>query len=68
MQDDIDRLVEEKKEQRILKCVRHVNKKLHSAKLAKYNVHFYDKVSSTIDPYDYLNVKPLENKIDIVVG
>ena len=31
-------------------------------------MHFSDKVSSTIDPYDHFNVKPLEYEIDVVVG
>ena len=31
-------------------------------------MHFNDKVSSTIDPYDHFNVKPLEYEIDVVVG
>ena len=77
MQDDIDRLVEEKKRAANFKMCPTFKQetpfsqktcRLWQTKLAKYNVHFYDKVSSTIDPYDYLNVKPLENKIDIVVG
>ena len=31
-------------------------------------MHFDGKVSSTIDPYDHFNVKPLENEIEVVVG
>ena len=31
-------------------------------------MHFNGKVSSTIDPYDHFNVKPLANKINVVVG
>ena len=31
-------------------------------------MHFNGKVSSTIDPYDHCNVKPLANKINVVVG
>ena len=42
--------------------------RLCKTKLVKYNVHFDGKVSSTIDPYDHFNVKPLENEIDVVVG
>ena len=37
-------------------------------KLVKYNVHFNEKVSTTIDPYDHFNVKPIKNEIDVVVG
>ena len=37
-------------------------------KLVKYDVHFNEKVSTTIDPYDHFKVKPLKNEIDVVVG
>ena len=77
MQDDINRLVEEKKRAANFKmcptCKQETPfsqraRQLRKTKLVKYDVHFDGKVSSTIDPYDHFNVKPLENKIEVVVG
>ena len=77
MQDDIDRLVEEKKRAANFKMCPTCKQetpfsqrtcRLCKTKLVKYDVHFDGKVSSTIDPYDHFNVKPLENEIEVVVG
>ena len=38
--------------------------RLCKTKLVKYDVHFDGKVSSTIDPYNHFNVKPLEKEIE----
>ena len=70
MQDDIDRLVEEKKRAANFKMCPTCKQEtpLCKTKLVKHDVHFDGKVSSTIDPYDHFNVKPLENEIEVVVG
>ena len=73
MQDDIDRLVEEKKRAANFKMCPTCKQKtpfsrrtcrLCKTKLVKYDVHFDGKVSSTIDPYNHFNVKPLEKEIE----
>ena len=77
MQDDINRLVEEKKSAANFKICSPCKQEtpfsqrtcqLCKTKLVKYGVHFNDKASSKVDPYDHFNVKPLENEIDVVVG
>ena len=77
MQDDINRLVEEKKSaanfKMCLPCKQETpfsqkTCRLCKTKLVKYDVHFNDKASPKVDPYDHFNVKPLENEIDVVVG
>ena len=77
MQDDIDRLVEEKKRAANFKMCPTCKQEtpfsqrtcqLCKTKLVKFDVRFDGKVSSTIDPYDHFNVKPLENEIEVVVG
>ena len=76
MQDDIDRLVEEKKRaanfKMCLTCKQETpfsqrTCRLCKTKLVKYDAHFDGKVPSTIDPYDHFNVKPLENETEVAV-